>query len=84
MLDRLNVAMTTKPTPETAAVKPVPEWAALFTLYYATNGESWTISDHWLSDAPISTWYGVGVDGERGVVSPALGDNQLTGRMPPE
>ena len=68
--------------------------AALVALYHATGGDNWTRNDKWLSDAPISEWYGV--HGRRAYVqgrlyeapSPiielVLDDNNLRGRIPPE
>ena len=35
------------------------ERAALKALYYATGGEEWLLSDNWLSDKPITDWFGV-------------------------
>ncbi len=72
------------PAAPTVTMEPTPEVAALVALYHATNGESWTVNDNWLADAPIGTWYGVGVDGEGRVFSLALDDNQLTGEISPE
>ena len=34
----------------------------LVALYLATDGDNWANNDNWLSDAPISTWYGVTTD----------------------
>ena len=75
-------------TVETVRIAPAteatPEVAALVALYHATNGESWAVNDNWLTDAPLETWYGVGVDGEGRVLSLVLNDNQFTGEIPPE
>lgn len=35
------------------------ERAALISLYNATDGPNWINSDNWLSENPLSTWYGV-------------------------
>ena len=68
--------------------------AALVAFYHATGGDNWTRNDKWLSDAPISEWYGV--HGRRAYVqgrlyeapSPiielVLDNNNLRGRIPPE
>ena len=51
-------------------------------MYNATGGPSWTRRDNWLSAAPLSHWYGVGVDGNGQVMSLALGQNNLVGKLP--
>ena len=56
---------------------------ALVALYNATDGENWNQSDNWLSDAPLGEWKGVLTD-DRRVVVLYLGDNGLTGEIPPE
>ncbi len=50
-------------------------------LYQATDGDNWTINDNWLSDEPISTWFGVRTSGNR-VVDINLPNNNLTGTIP--
>ncbi len=42
-----------------AAAEDDPERAALVALYYATGGPNWYRNDNWLSDQPITEWYGV-------------------------
>ena len=56
---------------------------ALVALYNATDGENWNQSDNWLSDAPLGEWKGVLTD-DRRVVVLYLGDNALSGEIPPE
>ena len=56
---------------------------ALEALYNATGGANWANNDNWLSDEPISTWYGVNVSNGR-VTDMELSFNQLTGTIPPE
>ena len=57
--------------------------SALVALYNATDGPNWTGNDGWLTDAPLGAWHGVTVrDGW--VVGLSLGDNNLTGPIPPE
>ena len=36
-----------------------PDRAALMAFYNATDGPNWVINDNWLTDAPLSEWYGV-------------------------
>ena len=59
--------------------------AALVALYEATGGPDWTFSDNWLTDAPLSEWYGVLVSGsDERVIAIQLANNKLTGSLPPE
>ena len=58
------------------------ERAALAALYEATDGVNWKRSDNWLTNEPISDWFGVHTD-ERGHVSDlALDNNRLRGSVP--
>ncbi len=84
MLLACGPASTGTPSLADSTTEPAPEVAALVALYHATDGESWTVNDNWLTDAPIGTWYGVSVDGEGRVLVLGLGDNRLTGEIPPE
>ncbi len=54
---------------------------ALVALYNATGGPSWNYTQNWLSDRPVSEWYGVRVTGDR-VTTIELGGNNLTGALP--
>ena len=38
---------------------PAADRAALVALYNATDGPNWEKSDNWLSDEPLSEWYGI-------------------------
>lgn len=54
-------------------------------IYHATGDPlSWTRSDNWLRDAPLSARYGVKVDAGGRVKALELGNNSLTGAIPPE
>ena len=69
----------------TAAVTVSGDRAALEALYHATGGpDFWRRSDNWLTDAPLSGWYGVKVDGSGRVTALELGYNGLRGPIPPE
>ena len=66
--------------------------AALVALYNATGGPNWTNSTNWLSDEPLSEWFGVTTDANGGVVERLrLGgwendepiSNRLTWSIPP-
>jgi len=68
-----------------AAVTVSGDRAALEAFYHATGGPGfWTRSDNWLTDAPISEWYGVKVDSGGRVKALELGSLSMYGRMPPE
>ena len=71
------------PTETAASGSVETDREALVALYNATDGENWNQSDNWLSDAPLGEWKGVLTD-DRRVVVLYLGDNGLTGEIPPE
>ena len=54
---------------------------ALVDLYEATDGSNWTSNDNWLTDQPLSEWYGVTTNGDR-VAELDLADNGLSGHIP--
>ena len=56
---------------------------ALIALYNATDGDNWAYNDNWLSDEPLSTWYGVTVSDGR-VTGLDFEGNQLIGTIPAE
>ena len=67
------------PGTETVADREVLE-----ALYHATGGPNWSNRTNWLSDAPLSKWYGVETDGSGRVTRLSLARNRLTGAIPPE
>ena len=77
--------------PSTATVRLVDgaavaaDRAALEAFYHATGGPNWVDNTNWLSEEPLSTWHGVGVDtdGTGRVVALSLHANRLTGPLPP-
>lgn len=60
--------------------------AALTTFYEATNGDSWRNNDNWLSDKPLSEWYGImdNVYGGNYVMDLFLRDQFITREFPEE
>lgn len=58
--------------------------AALEAFYYATGGLDWAKADNWLTDAPLSEWYGVTVDRFGRVAGINMYRNNLNGTLPPE
>ena len=63
---------------------PVNDRGALAALYHATGGPDWERSDNWLTNAPLSEWYGVAVDSAGRVEQLDLSNNDLRGPIPPE
>lgn len=52
-------------------------------FFNATNGKSWKNNTNWLSDKPLSEWYGIRMEGNSPeVFSLNLQDNNLTGYIP--
>ena len=77
-------------SPETATVTihdpgtdQITDQEVLDALYHATGGPDWTNSTNWLSAAPLSEWFGVGVDDDGRVASLSLAQNGLSGAIPP-
>lgn len=66
------------------APPPGSDEAALIALYNATDGDNWHRHDYWLTDAPLSEWYGVYVNGYGRVEELFLHENNLSGKIPPE
>ena len=58
--------------------------AALIALYNATGGPDWHDNSNWLSQKPISTWFGVTTASNGCVTRLDLQNNNLTGSIPPE
>ena len=57
---------------------------ALEALHVATGGDNWRENDNWLSDAPLSRWHGVDVNGYGRVTELRLENNGLAGPVPAE
>ena len=68
------------PSPTSAAT----DRDALVALYDAADGDNWRENANWLSDAPLSDWYGVETDSYGRVVELDLWLNNLEGELPPE
>ena len=77
-----NVAPAATPTPTATPTLSLTERDALVALYNATDGPNWTRNTNWLSDSPISTWYGVTLDETDRVGELRLSTNQLSGSIP--
>ena len=61
-----------------------PDYYVLTRLFHATNGDDWTNSTNWLSDAPLNTWYGVRTNASEEVTRLDLRENNLVGSIPTE
>ena len=59
------------------------DYDALVALYNSTNGQGWGNNEGWLTDKPVSEWFGVTADSGR-VTRLSLGYNQLSGSIPRE
>ena len=55
---------------------------ALVAFYNSTGGPDWNNNSNWLT-GPVSTWYGVTVEGER-VIELSMYSNNLIGNIPQE
>ena len=53
-------------------------------LYEATGGPAWSDRTNWMSDAPLSDWFGVYTDRDGRVTSLRLSQNGLRGEIPPD
>ena len=60
-----------------------PDPEALISLYNETNGPGWMRQENWLSDLPLSEWYGVETDANGRATALNLVDNDLFGVLRP-
>ncbi len=63
---------------------PPSDREILVALYDATGGPAWIRDVNWLTDRPLSEWYGVNVDDNGRVAVLDLPRNNLKGSIPPE
>ena len=63
---------------------PAVDREALERLYHATGGDAWTENTNWLTDEPLSEWFGVRVGPNGRVDGLDLAGNGLAGSIPPE
>ena len=70
--------------PPMAQTSPETDREALVALYHATGGPHWNSNDKWLSDVPVSEWFGVTTDDNGRVTELRLSENLLSGEIPPE
>ena len=62
---------------------PEAQREALIAFFKATDGPNWNRNDNWMTNAPISEWYGVGVNRAGDVASLFLSYNGVRGTIPP-
>ena len=75
-----------------AGTDPFTSWSeeriiqryALATLYFGTEGLTWSQAGGWLTDVDECIWFGTLCDGNGALVSLDLGFNGLMGSVPPE
>ena len=67
-----------------AGIGALDDRAALTAFYRATDGPNWRNIDNWLTDAPLSEWYGVTTDDSGRVRKLSLSFNELVGQIPPD
>ena len=60
----------------------IPEEDVLAALFETTNGPEWSNRTGWLSDAPVSEWYGVLTDEDGRVTGLHLNGNNLSDTLP--
>ena len=75
----------TSPIVEEAQRQNIPicdDTVFLEALYHATNGPNWTNSTDWLTDRPLSAWFGISTDSSDRVTAVDLPSNGLTGEIP--
>ena len=63
---------------------PPPDLEVLAAVHEATDGANWLKSDNWLTEAPLEDWHGVHTDADGRVVHLDLGNNALSGAIPPQ
>ena len=75
----------TPPPPPTPTPTPAERDRAILTAFYhAMDGPNWANSTNWLTDSPLSEWYGVSLGRNSGVVWLLLPSNRLKGEIPAE
>ena len=75
---------TATTAPPAASGSAETDREALVALYNATDGENWTFSDSWLSDARLGEWEYVTTNDDGRVTELDLNFNGLSGEIPAE
>ncbi len=66
---------------EVEVALPEDDRDVLEILYNRVGGDAWTVATNWLSDEPLSEWFGVETDDSGRVVGLSLASNNLRGRI---
>ena len=74
--DDVSVTTSVSPVPQS------PDRPALVALYESADGRGWRHDVNWLTDEPISEWYGVQTDPDGRVTGLSLPDNGLDETIP--
>ena len=69
-------------TPTSAPTESKSDRDVLVALYNATGGPNWTNNSNWLSNQPLSEWFGVTMDTTDRVEHLNLSSNNLRGTLP--
>ena len=69
-------------TAEVEVVLTLTDRQVLDSIHQLMGGENWTDTTNWLSDQPLSEWYGVETNAAGKVVGLSLANNGLAGPMP--
>ena len=70
------------PGDDPPGTSPATDREVLEALYKATDGPNWRNRTNWLSDLPLSEWFGVETEQEGRVTNLSLNGNGLTGPIP--
>ena len=79
-----TTAATPEPAPALRQTANETDREALVAFYHATDGPDWVNNDNWLSDKPLSEWYGVVTDSLGRVTELRLQNNRVGGELPSE
>ena len=82
--DLLDVKVGTHKSDSGAPSSLDLEREALVRIFEDTGGESWNLSDNWLSDRPVGEWFGVVTNSDGRVTELILRYNILNGELPAE
>ena len=69
-------------TADIEVVLTLTDRQVLDSIYQLMRGEDWTDTTNWMSDEPLSEWYGIETNEAGKVVGLSLGNNGLAGPMP--
>jgi hypothetical protein len=56
---------------------------ALVDLYNSTGGPNWVNHTNWLTTSPVSTWFGISINGAGRIGAISVPNNNLVGSLQP-